>query len=184
MKSINSTLYNVILKGEKWTYNMPPCSKGATALLANNESIVTWISPKDNVNDCLKHIPVIFYKGKYWTLSLRMSKCIYRHVRLRKGFENRQTVHGIMTLRIPQLLLNEKKRTQARFEVCQHTWSLDWILIDVYKYNSIRYGLILWQKMHIHKKKHKSSEEAKISYHTKHRYVKADCSCEWRGGLR
>jgi len=118
MKSINSTLYNVILKGEKWTYNMPPCSKGATALLANNESIVTWISQKDNVNDCLEHIPVIFYQGKYWTLSLRMSKCISRHVRLRKGFENRQTVHGIVTLQIPQLLLNEKKRTQARFEVC------------------------------------------------------------------
>jgi len=119
MKSINTTLYNVILKGEKWNHNMPPCSKGATALLANNESVVTWISPKDNINDCLKHIPVIFYKGKYWTLSLRMSKCIYRHVRLRKGFENRQTVHGIVTLRIPQLLLNEKKRTQARFEVGQ-----------------------------------------------------------------
>ena len=33
MKSINSTLYNVILKGEKWTYNMPPCSIGAPLLL-------------------------------------------------------------------------------------------------------------------------------------------------------
>ena len=117
MKSINSTLYNVILKGENWSHVIPPCSKGAVALLANNESIVTWISPKDNTNDCLKHIPVILYKGKYWTLSLRMRKCIYRHVRLRKGFENRQTVHGVVTLRIPQLLLNEKKRTQARFEV-------------------------------------------------------------------
>jgi len=117
MKSINSTLYNVILKGERWSHLIPPCSKGAVSLLANNESIVTWISPKDNTNDCLKHIPVILYKGKYWTLSLRMSKCIYRHVRLRKGFENRQTVHGVVTLRIPQLLLNEKKRTQARFEV-------------------------------------------------------------------
>lgn len=117
MKSINLTLYNVILKGENWSHVIPPCSKGAVALLANNESIVTWISPKDETNDCLKHIPVILYKGKYWTLSLRMSKCIYRHVRLRKGFENRQTVHGVVTLRIPQLLLNEKKRTQARFEV-------------------------------------------------------------------
>jgi len=36
MKSINSMLYNVILKGEIWMYNMPPCWKGATALLANN----------------------------------------------------------------------------------------------------------------------------------------------------
>jgi len=43
---------------------------------------------------------------------------IYRSVRLRRGFNNIQTVHGIQTLRIPQLLLNEKQRTQARFEVC------------------------------------------------------------------
>jgi len=46
-----------------------------------------------------------------------MSQCIYQHIRLRKGFNNIQNVHGVQTLRIPQLLLNEKKQTQARFEV-------------------------------------------------------------------
>ena len=117
MKAINNSLYNVILKGETWTHQISPCSKSAIALLANNESVVTWLSPKDKMQDCLAHIPVILYKEKFWTLSLRMSKCIYRHIRLRKGFDNTQTVHGIITLRIPQLLLNEKKRTQARFEV-------------------------------------------------------------------
>jgi hypothetical protein len=75
-------------------------------------------------------VQVILYKGSYWLLSLRMSKCIYRHVRLKKGhfvctntracklstflrttgFSNIQTVAGIKTLRIPNLLLHEKKR--------------------------------------------------------------------------
>ena len=120
MKAVNSDLYSVILKGEVWGHNIAPCAKGAVCLLANNESVVTWLSPKDSHTDCTSHIPVILFKDKYWTLSLRMSKCIYRHIRLRKGFRNIQNVHGVETLRIPQLLLNEKKRTQARFEVGAH----------------------------------------------------------------
>jgi len=117
MKAVNSDLYHVVLKGEVWGHTIAPCAKGAVCLLANNESVVTWLSPKDSHADCTSHIPVILFKNKYWTLSLRMSKCIYRHIRLRKGFHNIQNVHGVETLRIPQLLLNEKKRTQARFEV-------------------------------------------------------------------
>ena len=117
MKAINSDLYSVVLKGQVWNHSIAPCARGAVCLLANNESVVTWLSPKDHVGDCTSHIPVILFKDKYWTLSLRMSKCIYRHIRLRKGFHNIQNVHGVETLRIPQLLLNEKKRTQARFEV-------------------------------------------------------------------
>jgi len=97
--------------------SIPPCSKSAVGLLANNESVVTWLSPKNDMHNYHTHIPVILFKEKYWTLSLRMSKCIYRHICLRKGFNNIQNVHGVQTLRIPQLLLNEKKRTQARFEV-------------------------------------------------------------------
>jgi hypothetical protein len=62
------------------------------------------------MDNCLTHIPVILFKGNYWTLSLRMSKCIDRHIRLRKGFDNIQNVHGVQTLRIPKLLLNEKKK--------------------------------------------------------------------------
>jgi len=117
LKALNASLYNIVLKGEVWHHSIPPCSKSAVCLLANNESVVTWLSPKDDMDNCLTHIPVILFKEKYWTLSLRMSKCIYRHIRLRKGFDNFQNVHGVQTLRIPQLLLNEKKRTQARFEV-------------------------------------------------------------------
>ena len=121
MRCINIDDYSILLQGESWIYDVLPCSKDAIPLLESNESVVTWLVPKTDQmklsHTCTTHIPVIFYKCKYWTLSLRMSKCIYRHIRLRKGFKNIQTVHGVKTLRIPQLLFNEKQRTQIRFEV-------------------------------------------------------------------
>jgi len=121
MRSVNIEAYTIVLQGEVWKHDVPPCSKDAVNRLENNESVVTWLSPKNNNGGHTAHIPAICYRGQYWTLSLRMSKCIYQHVRLRRGFNNVQTVHGIQTLRIPQLLLNEKQRTQARFEVCIFT---------------------------------------------------------------
>jgi hypothetical protein len=120
MRSLNINNYTVLLQGEQWTHNVAPCCKDAIPLLENNETIVTWLIPKGNKLthiECKAHIPAILFNNKYWTLSLRMSKCIYRHIRLRKGFKNVQTIHGIKTLRIPQLLFNEKQRTQNRFEV-------------------------------------------------------------------
>ena len=136
--------YEVILNGEEWKSSSPPCSRDAIQELENNESVVTWLKPKNKPNLYTQHIPAILYNGKYWTISLRcvfrhqdrystdlyscalltrmfffgrMSKSIYRHVRLRQGFQNTQVVHGIRTLRIPTLLYNEKQRTQARFKV-------------------------------------------------------------------
>lgn len=119
MRCVNIDDYKVLLQGDPWTHDVLPCSKEAIPLLENNESVVTWLVPVNTSGSQTfsAHIPVILYKSKYWTLSLRMSKCIYRHIRLRKGFKNIQNVHGIETLRIPQLLFNEKQRTQARFEV-------------------------------------------------------------------
>ena len=47
-----------------------------------------------------------------------MQKAIYRHIRLKKGFHNIEMMDGVAKLRIPDLLLREKMRTQSRFEVC------------------------------------------------------------------
>ena len=120
MRPINTNNYSVLLQGKEWEHEMSPCSKEASKLLENNESVVTWLGPSsaDGRQMPMSHVPAILYKGQYWTLSLRMSKCIYRHIRLRRGFKNIQRVHGVRTLRIPQLLFKEKKRTQTRFEVC------------------------------------------------------------------
>ena len=51
-------------------------------------------------------------------MSLRMMKAIWRHVRLRKGFDNvERSPYGGMKLKIPTSLLAEKLRTQSRFNV-------------------------------------------------------------------
>ena len=76
----------VVLHGKPWEHPMSPCTKQAIALLERNERLVTWIKPIDGtVKD---QVPCIKYKQKLYTLSLRMQKAIYRHVRLRKGFCN------------------------------------------------------------------------------------------------
>ena len=63
-------------------------------------------------------IPVVRFNGAYYRLSLRMMKSVWRHIRLKKGFVNREAApYGGVKLRIPQLLYLEKKRTQARFNV-------------------------------------------------------------------
>lgn len=57
-------------------------------------------------------------KGKHCCLSLRMMKAIWRHIRLKKGFVNIEPLsQGGHKLKIPQLLLQEKRRTQQRFNV-------------------------------------------------------------------
>lgn len=56
--------------------------------------------------------------GKYYTMSLRMMKAVWRAVRLRKGFVNQERApFGGFKLRIPSLLFSEKMRTQSRFNV-------------------------------------------------------------------
>lgn len=117
MRSVNMEHYKILVQGQEWNRETPPCSRDASLALENNEAVVTWLAPRDALGVFSRHIPVIRYKDKFWTISLRMSKSIYRSVRLRKGFKNLQTLQGVQTLRIPQLLFNEKQRTQARFKV-------------------------------------------------------------------
>ena len=117
MRCVNMDQYKILVQGQEWDRDTAPCSREASQVLENNEAFVTWLAPRDALGAFAQHIPAIRYQGKYWTISLRMSKSIYRSVRLRKGFYNMQTVHGVQTLRIPQLLFNEKQRTQARFKV-------------------------------------------------------------------
>jgi hypothetical protein len=45
-------------------------------------------------------------------------KAVWRHIRLKKNFVNRETIpHVGVKLRIPEVLLVEKMRTQQRFNV-------------------------------------------------------------------
>jgi len=65
--------------------------------------------------------PVIRINEAYFTMSLRMMKAVWRHVRMRKGFVNVEMApYGGRKLRIPSLLYVEKMRTQSRFNVSRH----------------------------------------------------------------
>jgi hypothetical protein len=119
MKMIDLHGMELVFSGKAWTHNIQPCAKQAIPLLERNEKIVSWLKPKGgSVSD---HIPAIHYKGKFFSLSLRMQKAIYRHIRLKKGFKNEEIMDGISKLRIPDVLLKEKIRTQSRFDVSSVT---------------------------------------------------------------
>jgi hypothetical protein len=72
-----------------------------------------------------EQVPCIRVKDKYYSISLRMMKAIWRHVRLVKGFVNVDYAKdGRRRLRIPMALYQEKQRTQIRFNVCLSTLSM------------------------------------------------------------
>lgn len=139
MKEISMDGMRLVHSGDDWAHARPPCSKDMTGFLEHNEKIVSWIQPVllvclvfslfllflnlslsllqvgGSVDD---QIPVVRVNGAYFRLSLRMMKSVWRHIRLKKGFVNREAApYGGVKLRIPHLLYQEKKRTQARFNV-------------------------------------------------------------------
>jgi hypothetical protein len=106
----------VIYAGEGWRHRLPPCSKEMMSFLERNEKLVSWLQPlKGTVYD---QLPAIKVNDEFYTISLRMMKAIWRHVRLKKGFENvERAPYGGLKLKIPVTLLAEKLRTQSRFNV-------------------------------------------------------------------
>lgn len=116
MKEMSLEGMALVHSGEEWCHARPPCCKEMTGHLEHNEKIVSWLQPVGGTVE--DQVPVLRIQGGYYRLSLRMMKCIWRHVRLRKGFVNvERAPYGGMKLKIPTLLLTEKMRTQSRFNV-------------------------------------------------------------------
>ena len=102
MKRLDMADVCVVYAGEGWRHRLPPCSREMMAHLERNERLVSWLQPlKGTVYD---QVPAIRVNDEFYTISLRMMKAIWRHVRLKKGFDN-------------VALLAEKLRTQSRFNV-------------------------------------------------------------------
>lgn len=116
MRRLNISEYCVVYVGESWRHPQPPCSKEMMCHLERNEKIVSWLQPvSGTVQD---QIPAVRVKDVFYSISLRMMKAIWRHVRLKKGFLNvERAPYGGAKLRIPVTLLAEKLRTQSRFNV-------------------------------------------------------------------
>lgn len=105
---------DIVYRGKEWTHPEDPSAKSMVHMLRWNESLVTWLQPKGGTVE--DQIPAINVNGKYRTLSLRMQKSIWKHVRLRQGFVNLENLsQGGYKLKIPTMLLCEKERTRNRF---------------------------------------------------------------------
>ena len=116
MRLIDSTHMRVVHCGKRWTYSTDPCSKDMIKHLERNESIISWLQPDGKGVE--EQVPCIIVGDHFAALSLRMMKAVWRHVRLKKGFVNTEPLsHGESKLKIPSLLLQEKIRTQNRFNV-------------------------------------------------------------------
>ena len=117
MRMMDMHEHEIVDSGQTWPYSKKPCRKEMLPMLEQNESVITWITRKGST-DVSDQVPVIRVGRDYYSISLRMMKAVWRHVRLASGFVNKDTSKdGSLKLRIPLKLLSEKKRTQNRFNV-------------------------------------------------------------------
>jgi hypothetical protein len=117
MRAIDLSQNAVIWRGLPWpSDDPPPSTKEMLSRLERNEAFISWLQPRGGV--VTDQFPAIHIGGRFYTISLRMMKAVWRHVRLKKGFVNQENLpHVGLRLRIPTLLLSEKIRTQLRFNV-------------------------------------------------------------------
>ena len=116
MRRLDTTNMTLVHYGKEWDYSLPPCSKSMIPKLERNERLVFWLQPAGGSEK--DQVPALKLPDGFYSLSLRMMKAIWRHVRLKKGFHNLERAHlGGYKLRIPSMLLTEKVRTQSRFNV-------------------------------------------------------------------
>lgn len=116
MKCVDLSNHVVVRNGLNWPYERMPSGKEMISKLERNEAYISWLQPaQGTISDMF---PAIRVHGDFYTLSLRMMKAVWRHVRLKRGFVNTETIpHVGPVLRIPSILLAEKLRTQERFNV-------------------------------------------------------------------
>jgi hypothetical protein len=75
MRAVNMENMSLVHSGETWSGAQPPCSRQMIRFLEKNESVVTWLQPKNgNVHD---QFPAIRMNDGYYTMSLRMMKAVW-----------------------------------------------------------------------------------------------------------
>ena len=75
MKAIDMDTVVLVHSGDVWPHETPPCCKRMIRFLEKNESMVTWVQPKQgSVKD---QFPVIRVNKEYYTMSLRMMKAVW-----------------------------------------------------------------------------------------------------------
>lgn len=130
MKQVDLGKNTLVVAGKAWEFDRSPCCKDMIQHLVRRECYCSWFQP---VSGGLKdQFPAIRIRDVYFTLSLRIQKAMFRHVRLTRNFKNVERLpDGQVKLRIPNQLLVEKQRTATRFTVracmycgCLHVFTL------------------------------------------------------------
>jgi len=116
MKEVDTVKNHLVVSGKSWDFERSPCCKDMIQHLVRRECYCSWFQPAGKgVSD---QFPAIRVGERYFTLSLRIQKAMFRHVRLTKNFVNVERLpDGQLKLKIPTQLLLEKKRTATRFMV-------------------------------------------------------------------
>lgn len=85
MKKLDTTGLSIIHYGRAWPHEAPPCSREMVRVLEGRDDLVFWMRGADGGD-----VPALRVDGVFYAPSLRMMKAIWRHVRLSKGFTNRE----------------------------------------------------------------------------------------------
>ena len=144
MRELDLAGLRLVHCGEDWPHDSPPCSREMVKFLERNETLVSWLEPCGGPNDVDRQVlaflppsvrgaftllfshtltpsvqvPALRVRGKFYSISLRMMKSIWRNVRLHKDFVNvEHAPFGGVKLRIPSNLYAEKMRTASKFKV-------------------------------------------------------------------
>lgn len=121
MKQVDLSRNTLVVSGKTWEHERSPCCKDMIRHLIRRECYCSWFQPVGG--EVKDQFPAIRIGGDYYTLSLRIQKAMFRHVRLTKNFKNVERLpDGQLKLRIPTQLLVEKKRTATRFTV--RSWAV------------------------------------------------------------
>lgn len=121
-RAIDTSNLKLIHCGKECTLPLHTCTDTEILLfLERKEHYIYWFQPNDS-SAPKDQIPALKHKDAFYSLSLRTMKSVWRHVRLRKNFQNIERAHsGGYKLKIPIALWTEKKRTQYRFQVFRST---------------------------------------------------------------
>jgi hypothetical protein len=76
MRAVDMSLHRVVKVGVDWPFTATPNCKRMISQLERNESLVTWLEPNSGGID--EQFPAIRVKDKYYTMSLRMMKAVWR----------------------------------------------------------------------------------------------------------
>lgn len=105
--------FELVLKGEDVSHFWPLKTKAELKHLEKEEKYCTWLQRRGGGVD--DQIPCLRLQNRYFLMSLRVQKVVFRHVRLGPSFRNLEyTITGRPKLWIPLTLLREKLRTASR----------------------------------------------------------------------